>query len=470
MQKFRTMLIHLVLLAGTWGLRAHATPEDSMPYRLGAESREPCHKEAMIDVNRGPTPEAFVTDAACQVSGWPADAKTVADWSEKLRNDPTVRRADVIKSLCNQFSRTCQLRYSDPWNIHEESTLIDCVKRGRRDIGAVVMFFFHCPDGDNCHMDWAGSHAPGMDRPDRRLGFGPQASGYYNADNPGFWAFELRQARAAGLQFILPNVYGPDMAQGQIDTLVRALKTGAQGVIKVGLFDDTWAWGEGKFGEPWARAPDLSDTDVAANQLYRLKWQAFFRKIPADDWYRIDGRPVIYFYNAGTLKPANKGAAVIARMKTLFKSDFGVEPYVAVDDAFFADPGMASVADTRFRWDTFSAPFAATDGTVELKNNISWSRMQGRVMTSAMVRWDSRSRDALEGHPDAFSGRIAAGPGRLKAVLDATQGADSLLLETWNDLGEGTGVDWNYDYSYRGKWLQPNAFIEEIRASQCKTQ
>ncbi len=317
-------------------------------------------------------------------------------------------------------------------------------------------------------MDWAGSHAPGMDRPDRRLAFGTHAKGYYTADNPGFWAFELHQARAAGLQFILPNVYGPDMAHGQIDTLAEALKAGAQGPVKIGLFDDTWAWGQGAFGEPWARAPDLRDSEVAASRLYHLKWQPFFQKIPKEDWYRIDGRPVIYFYNAGTLKPANTAAAVITRMKALFKADFGVEPYVAVDDAFFTDPDMPDVADSRFRWDTFSAPFAAADGTVELKDNISRSQMHGRLMTSAMVRWDSRSRDALEGHPNAFAGRVSAGPERLQAVLDATQDADSLVLETWNDLGEGTGVDWNYDYSYRGAWLQPNAFIEQIHASQCR--
>ena len=35
------------------------------------------------------------------------------------------------------------------------------------------------------------------------------------------------------------------------------------------------------------------------------------------------------------------------------------------------------------------------------------------------------------------------------------------------DLGEGTGVDLNYDYNHRGEWLQPNAFVQQIRASQC---
>ncbi len=457
----------LLIIAGDWAGYAAAKPGSASAYHLTPEWRGPCRRAETIDVDLGHSPEVFVRAAACQVSEHAPDAQTIKIWANRLRNTPDMGRVDFIKSQCLQVHRTCQLTYSEPWITPKSSSLIDCVKRTHRDVGAVTMFFFQCPGGDNCAMDWAGSHAPGMSRPDRRLGFGKQDAGYYTADNPGFWAFELREARAAGLQFILPNLYGPDMAAGQIDTLATVLATGAQGPVKIGLFDDTWAWGQGKFGADWAAAPDLADTEAAAQRIYRLKWQPFFHKIPAADWYLIDGKPLIYFYNAGTLKPANRAAALIVRLKALFAAEFGVEPYVAVDDAFFADPGMPSVADSRFRWDTFSTPFTASDDTVALKDGVSWSHMHGRVMSSAMVKWDSRARDALEGHPDAFAGRMSKGPERLQAVLDATKDADSLLIETWNDLGEGTGVDLNDDYYYKGQWLAPDAFIRQIRASQC---
>jgi len=458
----------LLIIAGGWASHATAKSTTTSAYHLKPEWRGPCRRTDTIDVDLGQSPEVFVRAIACQVSGRQADAQTVNIWVDRLRNTPDLGRIDLVKSQCEQAHRACRLTYSDPWIAPKASSLIDCVKRKPRDIGAVTMFFFQCPSGNNCAMDWAGSHAPGMSRPDRRLGFGKQALGYYTPDNPGFWAFELRQARAAGLQFILPNLYGPDMAAGQIDTLATVLATGAQGPVKIGLFDDTWAWGQGRFGAEWAPAPDLTDTEAAAQRIYRLKWQPFFRKIPATDWYRIKGRPLIYFYNAGTLKPASRAAALIARLKALFKADFGVEPYVAVDDAFFADPDMPSVADTRFRWDTFSKPFTASDDTVSLKEGVSWSHMNGRVMTSAMVKWDSRARDTLEGHPDAFAGRVSKGPERLQAVLDSTKDADSLLIETWNDLGEGTGVDLNDDYYYKGRWLAPDVYIRQIRASQCR--
>ncbi len=468
MRTVSILIAVLMAFTAIWAIPVTAKPIQTKAYHLHTEWHGPCRRRDTIDVDLGNTPEVFVRAAACQVTGRMPASQTAHAWVERLRNDAVADRTDIVKMMCKQAYRTCSLSYSTPWEAPEASSLIDCAKKHRRDIGAVVMFFFHCPGGDNCRMDWAGSHAPGMDRPDRRLGFAMRPSGYYNADNPGFWAFELSQARAAGLQFILPNVYGPDMAAGQVDTLAKALKAGAAGPVRIGLFDDTWAWGETKFGADWTPAPDLSETEAAAQRIYRLKWQPFFRKIPAEDWYRINGKPLIYLYNAGTLKPANRAAAVVARLKTLFAAEFGVEPYVAVDDAFFADPDMPTVADTRFRWDTFSAPFAAADGTVALHDGISQSDMGGRRMTSAMVRWDSHARDALEGHPDVFAGRTIKGPERLRAVLDATRDADSLVLETWNDLGEGTGVDWNYDYSDKGRWLAPDTFIRQIRASQCR--
>jgi hypothetical protein len=42
------------------------------------------------------------------------------------------------------------------------------------------------------------------------------------------------------------------------------------------------------------------------------------------------------------------------------------------------------------------------------------------------------------------------------------------MIATWNDLGEGTGIEHNYDYYAEGAWLPPNAFMQRIRASQCE--
>ncbi len=54
----------------------------------------------------------------------------------------------------------------------------------------------------------------------------------------------------------------------------------------------------------------------------------------------------------------------------------------------------------------------------------------------------------------------------LKQVLANSSDAELLILATWNDLGEGTGVNRNYDYYADGRWLEPDYFMRIIRASQ----
>ncbi|HXB96918.1 MAG TPA: hypothetical protein VNZ54_02625, partial [bacterium] len=54
----------------------------------------------------------------------------------------------------------------------------------------------------------------------------------------------------------------------------------------------------------------------------------------------------------------------------------------------------------------------------------------------------------------------------LKRILDRTKDDDILVIATWNDLGEGTGINRNYDYYFDGQWQAPNYFMGLIRASQ----
>ena len=445
-----------------------ARTRDESAFRLRAEWTGPCLRRPRVDVNLGNRPEAFIRAATCQVTGREAKPTSVTQWAAALHGAEGPRREDVVRAICATAHRDCRLDWSDPWIYGAVVEPKICIKRYRRDIGAVMMFFFHCPDARvNCALDWSDNHVRGMNRADASLGWGAARDGYYNPRNPGFWRHELRDAQAAGLQFLLPNVYGPDMAQ--IDGLVAALN-GKRADLKVGLFDDSWAWGHASFGSPWATAPDLSQTESAAQTLYRAKWKPYFAKVPPQDWYRIDNRPVIYLYNAGTLRPLETSAAVVARMKALFATDFGVAPFVVVDDAFFRDPGMATVADSRFRWDTFAGDFAAADGSVTVKDGVSRSVMSGRVTANAMVRWDSIDRDRMGAGPgfvSPFAGRTLKGPQRLETVLETTHGDDSLVIATWNDLGEGTGVNAAYDYYDHGAWRRPDSFMQMIRNDNC---
>jgi len=323
-----------------------------------------------------------------------------------------------------------------------------CVRKTTRDLGAVLMFFSECPSGVNCGLDWANTHVSGMRAPHPLFAFGNSYEGYYHPNNAGFWKRELLDARWAGLEFMLLNTYGPDL--GRLDALNQALAE-IGGGIQIAFMDDTWSWGRVK-SSPWDVVPSFSDATKAADLIYGAKWKPFFEKVAEENWYRVEDRPLIYFYNAGTLKPANQAAATITRLKQLFAADFGVEPFVAVDKAFFQDPAMPQVADSEFVWDTF--------------RERSHFALKGVTHDHFMVKWDSLGRD----RPGAIAtqaDRIVKGPELLRQALQDSAASNIAVFGTWNDLGEGTGINRNYDYFHQGQWLTPHAFMSILRASQC---
>jgi hypothetical protein len=427
-------------------------PADEGPFKLKPEWTGPCARADAVDVNLGQTPESFVRAAYCQIAGAPAPADAIQRWGSRLAQDSRLRRIDVVRAVCIEQRRRCKLKYSDPWQ--SQPDLSGAPNRhGKRDVGAVFMFFFHCPAATNCEMDWANTHAAGMDQEHPLLGFGGRERGYYVASEPGFWRRELLDAKYAGLQFLLLNTYGPDIAEGKLKPLSDAL-TSIQEPVKVALFDDTWTWGEPWFGDFWKQKPDLRETERAANTLYEAKWKPFFEQIDRRHWYRFDGRPFIYFYNSGKLEPRNRSAAVLEKMKARFRADFGEEPFVDVDSAYFDDPDMARVADAKYQWFTFQLP-----------KSRSRSTLKGHIIDHAMVKWDAAGRD----HPGVApkpTDLIVKDSHLLKQVLSESQDAELLVLATWNDLGEGTGIHRNYDYFAGGHWLQPDHFMRLIRNSQ----
>jgi hypothetical protein len=442
--------------AGAGG-STQTNPDASVPsnFTLQPEFVGPCTLAPdAIEINLGNSAEAFVRSAYCQVNGTEPAASTTDDWANRLRTLEYVRRIDVARTFCQTAGRTCSFSYSDPWS-PQIPLSAGCSRKGSRDLGAVLMFFSVCPFGVNCSMDWANTHALGMAALHELLGFGTVKGGYYNARNPGFWRRELLDARWAGLQFFLLNVYGPDLAQtpDPLAQLGQALAD-AGSDVKIGLFDDTWAWGQASSPPSWQTPPNLADPENAAQTLYQAKWKPFFSRVERPYWYLVQNRPLIYFYNAGSLRPLNASAAVITRMKQLFQQDFGVEPFVAVDGAFFADANMPNVADSRFTWDTLRT------------GQKSRSTLRGITLDHFMVKRDSIGRDR-PGTIATSTDTIIKGTDLLEQMLASSQDANVAVIATWNDLGEGTGISRNVDYYVRGEWLRPDAFLSLTRAAQC---
>lgn len=422
-------------------------PRDT-DFVLRPEWDGPCTKGDVVDVNVGHTPEAFVRAAHCQITGQEPDAAQVTALAGQLRTSSHVRRVDIVRTLCSAAGARCVLNYTDPWQ-HEVELTRPCVRKGTRDVGAVFMYWSECPGRVNCGLDWANTHAAGMGTTSPLLSFADKPAGYYNPKNAGFWRRELLDARWSGLQFLLLNTFGPDLAQ--LPRLVEAL-TDVGGGIQVALFDDTWGWNK-PGAPPYNQNPSFDDAEGASALIYQ-KWHDFYTVVPKEHWYRYRGRPLIAFYNAGTLHPQNKSAATLRRLRERFNAEFGEDPFLVIDRAFFQDPETGTVADAQFRWNTFEA------------NELSRYETKGVTFTSFMAKWDSMGRDKA-GQSATASDRIVKGPELLEQYLQQSEGADLTMLATWNDLGEGTGLTRNFDYYYQGAWLPPHAFMSRIRAAQC---
>jgi hypothetical protein len=431
-------------------------PTATPSFQLKPEFAGPCTvNQGEIDVNLGNSPEAFVRAAYCQVNGTEPSADVVTQWAGQLRTVEYVRRVDVVRTLCADAKRVCALTYSDPWQT-DIPLAPTCTRKGARDLGAVLMFFSDCPRGVNCGMDWANTHAHGMTSSDPIYGFGTAAANAYNPRNAGWWYRELQDAAWAGVQFFLLNTYGPDLggAPNQLAMLGEAL-TKAGPAVKVALFDDPWGWGQGP--APFNTRPNLSNTEAAAQAIYTAKWKPFYTNVDRKYWYMFRGRPFIYFYNAGTLNPLNVSAPVVTRLKQLFAADFGVTPFVAVETAYFQDPTMPGVADSQFTWNTLGNGNGGKP---------SVSTIGGVTLDHFMVKWDPVGRD----HPGAIAtatDRVIKSPGVLSSRMADSANADVAVIATWNDLGEGTGIERNYDYYVAGAWAAPTAFMNVTRAAQC---
>jgi hypothetical protein len=239
---------------------------------------------------------------------------------------------------------------------------------------------------------------------------------------------ELTDAKWAGLDFLLLSAPGPEVPP-ELGALLSSL-SGLSDPVKLALFDQS---------EPAALTP----------ALYEAKWQPFFRQVDRHHWYRFKGRPLVYFAGGG-------GAAsdVLTELKRRFEADHGESPFLCVESAHFADARVEALADARFSSFTF-----------ELPEKRSRSTLNGHVIDHATVRWDSVGRDR-PGELATSSDLLVKGSELLEQVLSDSSDAELLLLSTWNDLGQGSGIHRNYDYWASGSWLSPEHFMRKVRVSQ----
>jgi hypothetical protein len=183
----------------------------------------------------------------------------------------------------------------------------------------------------------------------------------WNANDADWWTNIVSQARDAGLGWVAPVCFGQgsNADPATLVPLVSAIDRAAPG-LKVALFDDTTSEVLRKnlaTGRGWTLDIRFDLNDLAGTAegglayFYDQQWKRYFQTIPARQRLTVDGRPVVFMWHGGGVwyTRTNFFHAVIDALRAASQRDFGVDPFVIVEESWLQlDP--ASRVDAIYDW------------------------------------------------------------------------------------------------------------------------
>lgn len=183
----------------------------------------------------------------------------------------------------------------------------------------------------------------------------------FDARDPAWWTMIVTAARDAGLGWLAPDCWGEGLAAdpATLGPLVSAIDR-AGSPLKIALFDDTTSEVLRKnlsrgHGHTLDVRFDLSDLDGNGEgglaYFYDQQWKRYFSTVPERMRLTIDGRPVVFMWHGGAEWYARQNAFhdLLAALRAATRRDFGVDPYVIVEESWLRlDP--AASPDALFDW------------------------------------------------------------------------------------------------------------------------
>ena len=317
-------------------------------------------------------------------------------------------------------------------------------------LGTFFFYWYDCPRHE-CDATQLSAVPPGWIAPlpnDRD----PRDGSFYSSQNEDWYEGELRDMRSVGIQTIFPVSWGEHphnwFTNETLRTLVQANAVQPK-PFEIGMFLDTTAQqamysefhgGGYRFGPGVGQMP-LTDP-MSGYFFYERHIKGFFDEIPRKMWATEQGRPIIVVYTAICCRDLQRAGALWAAVKSAFERDFGVQPWLVLEDTWFAPEAvnppagmrpLGEVADGRYSWGSaLRGPQTRT--------------LNGYTVSSAGPGFDNRRITGIaDPHlqprataPDGKPGDAAAFfRGSLAAVPPET---NLLLIETWNEWPESTGV------------------------------
>jgi hypothetical protein len=263
-----------------------------------------------------------------------------------------------------------------------------------------------------------------------------------------WWENMVEEVDYSGVDFIAllsrgtqPN-QPKDLGTGDpkhIKTLVKYMNE-RKAKFKLAIFDDCPnSWQSGRnynlYGKDFSKY-ELFDCGNPDNYKYIWDYnlKLAIENIPDSMRYKIDNRPVIFFWSVKSTWMINMDgnlSKILAHIKTQCQQTFGFVPYIIVFKTWFErDASLtAAAADAAHNW--FSAA-GGTSYTLWQHNNVKTG-----VCVPSFVKPSEPSNGVLEpGMGTTDMGK------RLKAGLDATVGAGAsvTLVEGFTDSAEGAAL------------------------------
>lgn len=240
---------------------------------------------------------------------------------------------------------------------------------------------------------------------------------------------ELDDISAAGIDFILPVYWGaPDhysrrgisFSVDGLSPLQKAIAERARegkSSPKIGLFYDTSTLLPGMRNEAGSERYDL--TAEKGRDIFYRTIRDFFYQIEPKYWACIDGRPIVVLYGAGFAK--SHGQATVDYVYEQFAKDFyGVKPYIIKDNSWHFD------CDATTQWGAaLTGPFIY-DSVAQIGAGYNDSAVPGR---STPVR-ERENGDFY----------------RLGWNKILNEDVNIVLIETWNEMHEGTSICASKEY------------------------
>lgn len=248
--------------------------------------------------------------------------------------------------------------------------------------------------------------------------------------DPAWYHKQFTDMLAAGVDFVLPDYWGepgqynrrvapaPELnlfATQGLPPMIQALQQLDQEGerLKIGLFLDTTI---------------LNDEDLTTDrgkQIFYASIRDYYSRIPPHLWAAIGGQPVVWLYDAQRVGAFDQ--STFDYVYAHFAQDFGgLRPYIVREDQWYVERAPTNRV-------------IATEGVYGWGAAVSGYNPDPRYTVSQVGPGFDNTR--LGDGPNRFDTDRQNGEFFRQGLEEAVaSGRQILAIETWNELGEGSGI------------------------------